>query len=76
MFEYGNGSSAYYISTSSTPKVKKITVTVYEYDENGNITKETCTETEYTEGYTYQPAPYQTHWTSSISSDPGSTATN
>jgi hypothetical protein len=50
--------SASYITTSSGPRVRKVTVTVYEYDKDGNITKETCTETEYTEGTWVNPAPY------------------
>lgn len=34
---------------SSTPTVKKVTTTVCEYDEKGNLVKETITETEYAE---------------------------
>lgn len=40
---YGNYGGWY--PTRST--VKKVRTTVYEYDENGNVIKETVTETEY-----------------------------
>lgn len=86
MYEYidgkyygGNTAASSYITVGSGPRVKRVTVTVYEYDSEGKVTKETVTETEYTDDYTYQPVPYQPYtpiWSSSISSDPGPIATN
>ena len=70
MYEYGkdknpsNSSSGSitansFITTSPTPKIKRVTVTETLYDEEGRVVKETTTETEYIEqsGW-YQPAPY------------------
>lgn len=82
MYEYeknpNNGSggsytSNSYVTTSASPRIKKVTVTVYEYDEKGNVKKETCTETEYTDGTTWyqQPVPYvqpYVTWASSTAS--------
>lgn len=86
MYEYekeknpSNGSGGSYTAnsiytTSASPRIKRVTVTVYEYDKDGHVTKETCTETEYTDGGTwYQqtyPQPYiqpYVTWTSGTAS--------
>ena len=65
MYEYNNGNSFTYSTSSGTyPRIKRVTVTECEYDENGNCIKETVTETEYEMYSPYQPAPYQPYWVS------------
>ncbi len=65
MHEYPANGNSY---TYTTPKVKRVTVTESVYDENGNIVKETVTETEYFD-YSYQPfQPYVTYTSSTPSS--------
>lgn len=62
-------------TTSSGPRVRKVTVTEYVYDKDGKILKETCTETEYADPQPYvQPYTYPyTTWTASTGyTGPGS----
>ena len=51
----------------ASPRIKRVTVTESLYDENGNVIKETVTETEYVEAATppYNPNPWNPYvWTS------------
>ena len=92
MYEHGKGKNPSnqsngsfttnsYITTGSSPRIKRVVVTVYEYDTEGRVTKETVTETEYDGSYQpyIYPSPYQPYsptWYSSTTTDPGPTATN
>jgi hypothetical protein len=59
----GSITSNSFITTSSSPRIKRVVVTETTYDEEGRVVKEVTTETEYTDGGTwyqpYSPQPWQ-----------------
>ena len=59
-----------YFTYGASPRIKTVRVTEYVYDSEGNLIKETVTETEYVD--TVQPyQPYQPTWYTVTSSTDG-----